>query len=296
VQFLQDRRGFCVQFASTYALMARTVGLPTRVAVGFTPGTADAASGRYSVTSHDAHAWPEVWFSGVGWTHMFDPTPPSDLPGGSDLPGEEPATTPSAPGVGEPAPSPPVTAPGPGLPPPPSSTPAPSPGGGVNIAVNEPSGSSVPWALVLGAIGVLLVGAPLVTVLVLKTRRRSRRRHAADPADAITGAWREAMDSLADHRVASSPAETPFELAQRIPGVAGDETGPPLAALARAYTATRYADSPPPPERALSAWSAVDSLQRALNASGTKRARLRARLAPGTLRRAPQTSGHVPAR
>lgn len=294
VQFLQERRGFCVQFASTYALMARAVGLPTRVAVGFTPGTADAAGGRYTVTSHDAHAWPEVWFSGVGWTHLFDPTPPSDLPGGSDLPGEEPPATPSAPGVGESATSPPVTAPAPGLPPQPSPTPAPSPapspGGGVNIAADDPSGSSVPWPLVLAALVVLLVAAPLVAVLVLKTRRRSRRRRTADPADAITAAWREAMDALADHRVASSPSETPLELAHRIPGVAGDETGGPLQVLARAYTATRYAGSPPPPERARSAWSAVDALRRALNASGTTGARMRARLAPGTLRRAPEAS------
>ena len=294
VQFLQERRGFCVQFASTYALMARAVGLPTRVAVGFTPGTANATGGRYSVTSHDAHAWPEVWFSGVGWTHLFDPTPPSDLPGGSDLPGEEPPPTPSAPGAGEPATSPPVTAPAPNLPPQPAPAPAPSPGGGVNIAVDDPTGSSVPWALTLVTLIVLLLVTPLIAVLVLKARRRSRRRRAADPADAITGAWREAMDALADHRVASSPAETPLELARRIAGVAGDKTGPPLEVLARAYTATRYAGSPPPPERARSAWSAVDALQRALDASGTTRARLRARLAPGTLRRSHETSGHVP--
>jgi len=286
VQFLQDRRGFCVQFASTYALMARAVGLPTRVAVGFTPGTADATGGRYVVTNHDAHAWPEVWLRGVGWTNMFDPTPPSDLPGGSDLPGEVPPATPSAPGVGQPATSPPATAPAPGPAPQPTPTPTRNPAGGVNIAADDPSGSSVPWTLVLGALVVGLVAAPLVAVVILKTRRRSRRRRTTDPADAIVGAWLEAMDALADHRVVSSPSETPLELARRIPGVAGHETGPPLQALARAYTATRYADSPPPPERARSAWSAVEALQHALDGSGTAGARIRARLAPGTLRRA----------
>ena len=39
LQFLHDKRGFCVQFASAYAVMARTLGIPARVAVGFTPGT-----------------------------------------------------------------------------------------------------------------------------------------------------------------------------------------------------------------------------------------------------------------
>jgi len=269
--------------------MARSVGIPTRVAVGFTPGTRDPATGRYVVTNHDAHAWPEVWLAGVGWTNLYDPTPPSDLPGGSDLPGEAPPLVPAPtapdPGSGEPAPGPPVTVPSPSAPPTPSPEPPPTPGGGVNIAADDPGGTSVPWLFVLGALLLLLVGAPLVTVIALKARRRKRRRVAADPADAITGAWREAMDSLADHRVASSPAETPLELARRVPAVAGDDTGPPLQVLARAYTATRYSETTPPSDGATSAWTAVDALRRALDASGTARDRMRARLAPGTLRR-----------
>ncbi len=295
-QFLQDRRGFCVQFASTFALMARSVGIPARVAVGFTPGTKDPVTGRYVVTNHDAHAWPEVWLHGVGWTNLYDPTPPSDLPGGSDLPGETPPLTPAVPnpgtGTADPnANTPPVTVPAPGTSPAssPEATPQPSPtpAGGVNIAADEPSSSSVPWALVLIALVLLLLLAPLVVVLVLKARRRSHRRHRPDPADAITGAWREAMNSLADHRVPSSPAETPLELARRVPDVAGDETGPPLQVLARAYTATRYGTSAPPADGATSAWSAVDALRRALDASGSVKDRMRARFAPGTLRREP---------
>ena len=66
LQFLRERRGFCVQFASTYALMARSLGIPTRVAVGFTPGKLNPVTGRYSVTNFQAHAWPEVWLEGVG--------------------------------------------------------------------------------------------------------------------------------------------------------------------------------------------------------------------------------------
>ncbi len=74
IQFLRDKRGFCVQFASVYAVMARTLGIPARVAVGFTPGARDA-KGTYHVSSHDAHAWPELYLNGWGWTHLFDPTP-----------------------------------------------------------------------------------------------------------------------------------------------------------------------------------------------------------------------------
>ena len=85
--FLDTKRGFCVQFASTYALMARSLGIPARVAVGYTPGELDP-TGRYSVTNYEAHAWPEIWLAGVGWTNQFDPTPPSTQPGGSDLPND----------------------------------------------------------------------------------------------------------------------------------------------------------------------------------------------------------------
>ncbi len=289
-QFLEIRRGFCVQFASTFALMARSVGIPARVAVGFTPGTKDPTSGRYVVTNHDSHAWPEVWLHGVGWTNLYDPTPPSDLPGGSNLPGEAPPLTPqpttSGTGGTTPVTSPPVTVPSPNGPPQPSPNPAPTPsGGGVNIAADDSSQSSVPWPLLLVAFGLLVLLAPLVTVLALKARRRRRRRHRGDPADAITGAWREAMDTLADHRFASPPAETPLELARRVPSLAGDETGPPLQVLARAYTATRYGETVPPADGVDSAWTAVDALRRALDASGTTADRLRARFAPGTLRR-----------
>jgi hypothetical protein len=71
--FLKDRKGFCQQFAGTMAAMARSLGIPAVVAVGFTPGTAQQ-DGSYQVTTHDAHAWPMLYFSGLGWIR-FEPTP-----------------------------------------------------------------------------------------------------------------------------------------------------------------------------------------------------------------------------
>ena len=62
---LHTRRGFCQQFATSMAVMARIVGIPSRVAVGFTRGTLQP-NGSWLVTSSDAHAWPELWFQGVG--------------------------------------------------------------------------------------------------------------------------------------------------------------------------------------------------------------------------------------
>jgi transglutaminase-like putative cysteine protease len=77
VSFLNDKRGYCEQFAATMALMARMEGIPSRVDVGFTPGTKIPGTETYLVTTADAHAWPELYFTGVGWLR-FEPTPRAD--------------------------------------------------------------------------------------------------------------------------------------------------------------------------------------------------------------------------
>lgn len=76
VEFLTvGRIGYCEQYASAMAVMLRTVGVPARVAVGFTGGT---DNGDYrSISTTDAHAWVEAWFEGAGWV-TFDPTPLTD--------------------------------------------------------------------------------------------------------------------------------------------------------------------------------------------------------------------------
>ena len=85
-QFLfEDRRGFCEQIASSLAVMLRTLGVPTRVAVGYAGGRKPFGSDSFEVRGSDAHAWVEVWFPGVGW-QAFDPT--ASVP----LAGEKPAS------------------------------------------------------------------------------------------------------------------------------------------------------------------------------------------------------------
>jgi transglutaminase-like putative cysteine protease len=66
--------GYCQHFAGAMALMLRMLGVPARVAVGFSSGSYDARSRTWTVTDHDAHAWVEIWFRGYGWL-PFDPTP-----------------------------------------------------------------------------------------------------------------------------------------------------------------------------------------------------------------------------
>jgi transglutaminase-like putative cysteine protease len=70
----RTHRGYCQHFAGAMALMLRYLGIPARVAAGFTSGKYDGAGHRWIVTDHDAHTWVEVWFRGYGWL-PFDPTP-----------------------------------------------------------------------------------------------------------------------------------------------------------------------------------------------------------------------------
>lgn len=83
--FLESRIGYCEQFAGTMAVMLRTLGVPARVGVGFTPGEPVAATvaddaggtGDYLIRASNAHAWVEVLFPGQGWI-AFEPTPRTD--------------------------------------------------------------------------------------------------------------------------------------------------------------------------------------------------------------------------
>ena len=70
----RTHRGYCQHFAGAMALMLRYLGIPARVAAGFTSGRYDKGSGEWVVSDRDAHTWVEVWFRGWGWL-PFDPTP-----------------------------------------------------------------------------------------------------------------------------------------------------------------------------------------------------------------------------
>ena len=83
LEFLDRRTGYCEQFSSTFALFARLIGIPSRVAIGFTPGEQSPIGTSnvqlFNVRSQHAHAWPEVWFDGIGWV-LFEPTPGRGAP------------------------------------------------------------------------------------------------------------------------------------------------------------------------------------------------------------------------
>lgn len=107
--FLDKKSGYCIHFASTMALMARTLDIPSRIVTGYSPGAATGESvtssngtklQEFTVTSRNAHAWPELYFAGVGWV-AFEPTPGRGVPpvyapplaGPSQTQGEDPRIT-----------------------------------------------------------------------------------------------------------------------------------------------------------------------------------------------------------
>ena len=73
-QFLfHDRVGYCEQISTALAVMLRSIGIPTREAVGYVPGNFNPLTDLYDVRQNDAHAWVQVWFPKYGWQN-FDPT------------------------------------------------------------------------------------------------------------------------------------------------------------------------------------------------------------------------------
>jgi len=83
------KQAYCVYYASAEVLMLRSVGVPARMAVGFAQGQHERNSNKFVVRRFDAHAWPEVYFPGIGWVE-FEPTAgqaPLDRP----LPPQDPA-------------------------------------------------------------------------------------------------------------------------------------------------------------------------------------------------------------
>ncbi len=246
-QFLQEEVGFCQQFAGTFALMARSLGIPTRVATGFTWGQpigVDEESGRtiYSVTGRHTHAWPEVYFDDLGWV-AFEPTPGRGLPGAVNYTGvaarqddpvqpdnpDGPTTTtttdPSAVNPQLDTPDDFGTFDDPGLVEP-------------GEAFDSGGGISIPWRplAVIALIGLYVGGIPAFNEL----RRRRRRDGATTPSRQVEVAWAEAGEALElGYDLRRLPAETRTEFAGRLQGdrrVPNEE----IQALAERATVARF--------------------------------------------------------
>ena len=256
------KSGYCQQFSFAMAVLARLVGIPSRVAYGFTSGS-PVGDDEWQVTTHDAHAWPELYFSGYGWLR-FEPTPSGSTGQGTAY-APAYATLAGGTSTGTPGQSAPNAAP--------SSAAGSSAsqaqlrhilrqqlgGQGPNqseIGATAPAASTPgtnPWevfGLVLAGLVILGLIAPWLARLAIRRRRWHRRRHLdrPDQADAAWAhaAWSELRDDLADYGAGCLPSDTPRAVAAR----AGAELGlrePALAALGRIAMAeerARYAARP----------------------------------------------------
>ncbi len=267
--FLDTRRGFCEQFASAMAALVRGAGIPARVAVGFITGSREGST--YSVTTRDAHAWPEVWFEGAGWVR-FEPTPRSndaetDVPDYTIAPPEaDDSATPTA------APSAAPAAPQAG----PSAAPGAIDRAGEDGLSGAGSGKldegPSPWWLLVPAV-LVLSGLPAWLAAV----RRRRRWHSPDALAAWTSVTDDAVDVGHRWRPADSPRAAAAHLAsvRHLP----DDAAGALTRLAATAERARYARTAPPADAsALRADAAT--VRAALLAGATSRERWLARLLP----------------
>ncbi|MET7456345.1 DUF3488 and transglutaminase-like domain-containing protein [Streptomyces sp. NPDC005574] len=282
-RFLKDKQGFCVHFSFAMAAMARTLGIPARVAVGFAPGTPQADRS-VSVGLKDAHAWPELYFEGVGWTR-FEPTPTRGSVPSYTVPDSSGSSLPD------------VARPSAGTSASPSTGPSASESCSAQLrklegcpsesaqAVAAGGGDGPTWpqrlAWILGGLVVLLL--PLTPMLWrLRTRAVRLGGHGRTEADVVPHTltvWQELTDTAWDFGIPPDESQTPRRAAARIValGHLDPATGAAVHRVADAVEQVLYAPRPHP-----TAGLAEDvrRVHVALRGTTSRRTRVRALVAP----------------
>lgn len=245
-------RGTSEQFATSFALMARTLGLPSRVVVGFRPG--EVTDGIYHVKSGHVMAWAEIKFDTIGW-RPFYPTPGRSgakddhdvvsqaIQESEELEGEFSQGTADKPKASQ------RPAGGEGT----------KPGGGVPVWLAVPA---------VGA-GILLVY--VIVAMALPWWRRRRRRAVRDPEGRVLGAWHQTCDDLGLKQERALTAE---EVVERHPGNVSNHLKP----LADISNYVRYAPDDVAGEAADEAWRRSDAVRVAVRRETPLKARVRRRL------------------
>ena len=300
--FLNAKRGFCQQFSTTFALMARVVGIPSRVAVGYTYGEPDNADAptTWTVRGRHAHAWPELFIAGVGWL-PFEPTPGRGNPDApyTKVDAAQDDTTGVVPGGGTGAGNTTTTTTTT------TTTPNQSPVVSVAPTTTTPRQRTTPQlsapaqeSSTLGTVGkialwVLLGLAVLALAMLLfrwiaygRRRRRRRVELGTGAAGAIRLAFHDVSDALGHIGLPRRPSETPLEYGARVTTDArvvgedglGDDLVEPIRRLAGLETERTYApDLPDADDEAFATELAADVVHRVEVHRG-RRARMSASL------------------
>lgn len=256
------RVGYCEQFASAMAVMARQVGIPSRVAVGFLQPRS-LADGRWEYSARDLHAWPELYFPGAGWTR-FEPTPPQRAADAPDYTegDQAPAPLPAVPGSEADAPGGAEADRAENRPTPEVAESAPTPA----------TGTGLPWRMVVpAALATVLLPVLLIVPGVVRRRRREHRLEGT-----VLDAWRELRDTALDlgrpWPTGRSPREVRTALAPHLG--AHDDFDIVLAAVERAsYAAPGSAQPYDMSEVVGAVRRCVTSLQEGAAARHRRRAR-----------------------
>jgi transglutaminase-like putative cysteine protease len=281
VRFLTETRtGFCQQFASAMAVMLRSLDIPARIAVGFTPGTPRGDDGDVrTVTTENLHSWVEVYFDGHGWL-AFEPTPRRSNPVAAVY--QDPAVEDCPPGRG--------VCPGRG---PIGEVISDDPGGGgvprrnplVDPTQREAEAGALPLGgdtndegidrtVVLGSLVGIAFAALIAIPLVRRARRRLRLRRARnEPRRLVLATYDVFTQRAGDLGFGREPGETPDEYRRRIERIAGFAEGS-LAHLTDLTVRAAYGAVPPDPNDAHHAAAASRALLRTLRRSTPLRQRV----------------------
>lgn len=265
--FLEAREGYCVHFASAMAVMARELGIPSRLAIGYQPGSVVPSRGNdltsYRVLSSDLHAWPELFFAGVGWL-PFEPTPSRGAPASYTLPSATASTRSTTPGSTSSA------APG--------ASSAPAATGAATAATPTPTSGAVEDAATRAAPAVTLWLLLLLVLLVpwlVRFVQRSLRRRAAR-AGSSEAAWAELLASARDLGIPVEAGESPRAQEARIAPEVDAAARESLRRLRERIERRRYA----PQSTEAESWDAAAAVVAALRASAGGGRRAFAALVP----------------
>lgn len=271
------------QYAIAMALMLRSLGIPSRVVMGFYSET--STSGPITFTGKDTHLWVEVPFEGAGWV-AFDPTPPRDQIPQTEVPKPKPNPRPQV-----------------LQPPDPPQDPAELPPD--NLEKDDGDEEGVPgWVGVLLTVlawtGVgILVTSPLWLLLLIKARRTRRRRTRGTMDVRTAAAWDEVVDHATDLGVRVPVHSTRWDQAQRIDRALDtesatstadsgfhrwDEETTPITAMAFLLDGAVFADGPVKEEQRVSAWRARRDVIASIRARVPWYRRLRAAVSTRSLR------------
>ncbi len=268
--FLETPRaqGTSVVFATTFALAARRLGMPSRIVVGFTPGTSAVAGTEHEIRSGDVVVWPEIKFAGAGWLPFY-PTPQT-------------SSLKEAPGLGETAP-------------PDAGTPPPETGNDEHAAGPDAptDGLALPeiqvaeldrdlrrlWTGMTAAVVVLLV-AYLALSASGPARLRRRRRKAPDPRRRVLGAWHDTIDELCSSGVTIPRSATPNQINELGGTALRREQKSGLSTLTALATLALFAEAQPSETDADRAWAKSDELRSTIRQRMSRAVRIRRMLVP----------------